>query len=747
MSASPAQHLQSLVGALENAVPPLQGWSADLSFLAELTPVRMRMVGRFWQTQTNASQQLGQALGRLVGGFSAATAPWGVLVQCNGGEIRFYWMVTGGSAGALTWAGMAAAALPGADWVVEDGMHSRPAVTDLNGHAAALLARHPCEADAAVCFSSDLSRLTVAMRGADWSLGLFARPFPPALVQENLSHLHRSMREMQRTWAAPGAGEDRLHPQVRHALGLLDAESKRYVEGSASGMWEMQACLVAEDATALAAGAMAWRGQLSAARLPLRSWNIEPCRLSADSAPSAISRLTTREAAALVPLPIEDTAGMSVRERVPFAQDGASAEGRVALAVGRVLADGRALSQWLELPLADLARHGLICGSTRSGKSQTAQFLLRGLWEEHGIPFLVLDPAKSDYRRLLRSPLGRDLRVFTPGLVGGARFTFNPLAVPPGVPVQMHMDGVRDLLLAAFGWVEPMPAVLSLALEVVYRAHGWNLNRGTHNPVPGHAKMPTIQNLIEVIPFVVEKLGWTGEAASLLRSGPATRLSSLLIGTRGSVLDTAEHIDIRSLLDRPTIIEMGWFGTDEDKAFLLGALVLALAEARLVDGACSELKHLLLIEEAHCLLAAPPSTGSSENAQPQQKAVRQFCNLLATIGGYGQGLIVVEQVPTKLAPDLLANTGLKIAHQLPLQQDCEAVGAAMTLTEAQRRFLPTLRRGEAVAFRAGDHGAFHIQVPDHAGKLGFSNLHISDAELATHMSRLHPLSQHAHTAR
>ena len=747
MSASPVQHLQSLVAALESSVTPLQGWSADLSPLAQLTPVRMRMVGRFWQERADAAPQLGQALSRLVGGFSAAGAPWGVLVQCTGGEVRFYWMVTGGSAGALTWAGMAAAALPGADWVFENAAHSRSAITDLNGHAVAMLARQPCEADADVCFSSDLSRLAVAMRGADWSLGVFARPLPSAAVQQNLSHLHRSMREMQRTWAAPGAGEDRLHPHVRHALGLLDAEAKRYIEGSASGMWDMQACLVAENPTALAAGAMAWRGQLCAARLPLRSWYVEPCRLTSDSAPSAISRLTTREAAALIPLPIEDTVGMSVRERVPFAQDGASAEGRVALAVGRVLADGRALPHWLELPLVDLPRHGLICGSTRSGKSQTAQYLLRQLWEEHGIPFLVLDPAKSDYRRLLRSPLGGALRVFTPGLAGGAPFAFNPLAVPPGVPVQMHMDGVRDLLLAAFGWVEPMPSVLTLALEVVYRAHGWDLNRGTHTPIQGRAKMPTIQNLIEAIPFIVEKLGWTGEAASLLRSGPATRLSSLLIGTRASVLDTAEHFDIRSLLDRPTIIEMGWFGTDEDKAFLLGALVLALAEARLVDGACSELKHVLLIEEAHCLLAAPPSTGSSETAQPQQKAVRQFCNLLATIGGYGQGLIVVEQVPTKLAPDLLANTGLKIAHQLPLQQDCEAVGAAMTLTEAQRRFLPTLRRGEALVFRAGDHGAFHIQIPDHAGKLGFSGLHIPDTEIATHMSRLHPLSQHIRTTR
>ena len=233
-------------------------------------------------------------------------------------------------------------------------------------------------------------------------------------------------------------------------------------------------------------------------------------------------------------------------------------------------------------------------------------------------------------------------------------------------------------------------------------------------PVAGRPAMPTIQDLIEAIPLLVEKLGWSGEAASLLRSGPTTRLASLLTGTRAAVLDPKEHFDIRTLLEKPTIIEMGWFGTDEDKAFLLGALVLALAESRLVDGPCNEPKQVLIIEEAHCLLAAPSSTGSSESAQPQQKAVRQFCNLLATIGGCGQGLVVVEQMPTKLAPDLLANTGLKIAHQLPLQQDCEAVEAAMTLTEAQRRF------SEARAKARHPHGAGGFPRP--LGKTHFLDL-------------------------
>ena len=738
MTESPAQELEKLVAFLEGTESRSLVPTVNFSELTRLTPVRMRLLGKFWQENGNAGNQLGLALGRLIGGFANAAAPWGVVIQCIAGEVRFHWMVAGGNVGALSWSAMAAAALPGADWMAENVDRTLLTLPSHGRRGVALLARHPRAHEGAAHFASDLSRLVVAMQGSDWTLALLAQPVAPDWLRNDHHSLHRARRETQLAWGVPGGSEHQVLPQARHALALLDAEAVRYEEGASTGMWDIQAGLFADNPATLSAGAAAWRGQLATAELPLRAWSFVSCLHDVRLQGGISSRLTTRETAALVPLPYEDTSGIALRERVPFAQERASSGDRSAIAIGRVLADGRALPHWLDLRLSDVPRHGLICGSTRSGKSQTAQFLARQLWEEHRIPFLILDPAKSDYRRLLRSPLGRDLRIFTPGLAGGAMFAFNPLAVPHGVPVQMHMDGVRDLLLAAFGWVEPMPSVLTLALEVVYRVHGWDLQRNTHRPVSGRSKMPTLQSLIDAIPFVVEKLGWTGEAASLLRSGPITRLSSLLSGTRASVLDSPTHFDIRTLLAHPTIIEMGWFGTDEDKAFLLGALVLALAEARLADGAFPDLKHLLLIEEAHCLLAAPTVVGGSESAQPQQKAVRQFCNLLATIGGYGQGVFVVEQVPTKLAPDLLANTGVKIAHQLPLQQDCDAVGAAMTLNAAQRRFLPRLQRGEAVAFRAGDHGAFHIQVPDHAGKLGFSRLHISDAEVSAHMNRFNP---------
>ena len=39
--------------------------------------------------------------------------------------------------------------------------------------------------------------------------------------------------------------------------------------------------------------------------------------------------------------------------------------------------------------------------------------------------------------------------------------------------------------------------------------------------------------------------------------------------------------------------------------------------------------------------------------------------MLAEIRAYGEGIVVAEQIPTKLVPDVVKNTALKVVHRLP----------------------------------------------------------------------------------
>ena len=64
-----------------------------------------------------------------------------------------------------------------------------------------------------------------------------------------------------------------------------------------------------------------------------------------------------------------------------------------------------------------------------------------------------------------------------------------------------------------------------------------------------------------------------------------------------------------------------------------------------------KLSHILMIEEAHRLLKNVSEGGEGGNTRA--KSVEFFCNLLAEIRTFGQGIIIADQIPTKIAPDTI----------------------------------------------------------------------------------------------
>ena len=63
---------------------------------------------------------------------------------------------------------------------------------------------------------------------------------------------------------------------------------------------------------------------------------------------------------------------------------------------------------------------------------------------------------------------------------------------------------------------------------------------------------------------------------------------------------------------------------------------------------------------------------------------------------------MAEQIPTKLVPDVVKNTALKIVHRLPAEDDRQLVGAAMNLSEEQSRQVVSLQPGHRRGVRRRD---------------------------------------------
>jgi hypothetical protein len=175
-------------------------------------------------------------------------------------------------------------------------------------------------------------------------------------------------------------------------------------------------------------------------------------------------------------------------------------------------------------------------------------------------------------------------------------------------------------------------------------------------------------------------------------------------------------------------------GNDEDKAFVLGALLLHLAEHRRAAGLVgNHLRHVTVVEEAHRLLAAVPQNLPAEEANARGKAVESFTNLLAEVRAYGEGIVVVDQVPTKLAGDVLKNTNLKVVHRLVAEDERRRVGGCMNMSEKQMRHVSTLRCGQSAVFAEGCPGAYLVQVPDHLRQQGGKLVYPSREALMQHM--------------
>jgi len=371
-------------------------------------------------------------------------------------------------------------------------------------------------------------------------------------------------------------------------------------------------------------------------------------------------------------------------------------------------------------------KHALITGFTGSGKTVTVLGLIHRLLELK-VPVLAIESAKQEYRGLLGVPLfsknSPSLWVFTVGNEAGAPLRLNPFELLPGIRVEAHISRLQTCFEAALPPIGPLSSMIGQALVEIYERAGWRLtDLAPDVGEPMYLTFPTMNDFFRRMERIVEERGYEGDVRSNVTAAVLGRIKPLTIGSKGLIFrDAQQHIPGKErvaslateLFSRPTIVELNDLNI-EDKALMVMFLLTFLREHRernpSKDG---DLVHVTVVEEAHNVLENVKSTGVSDGgaADTRHKAVQAFANLLTEIRALGEGLIIADQSPEKLAPDAMRNTNVQIAHQLRDASDREAIARAMIMDSEQKDFLGKLSPGYAALFVTGLQKATFIQIP------------------------------------
>lgn len=327
------------------------------------------------------------------------------------------------------------------------------------------------------------------------------------------------------------------------------------------------------------------------------------------------------------------------------------------------------------------------------------------------MPFLVIEPAKTEYRVL--KDIYPDLLVFTLGNENvGTPFRLNPFEFFPHESITSRADMIKASIEAAFDMEAAIPQIIESAIYACYEDYGWDIstkkNSKFENPyADGVYAFPTLEDLVKKVPEVVDDQGFDVRLKNDYIGSINARLMGLMMGTKGMMLNTPRSIDFTDIVDRRVVLELEEIRNGDEKSLIMGFVLMNLMQAiraKYVDG--KPHKHVTLVEEAHRLLSKFVA-GDSPN---KKRGVETFTDMLAEIRKYGESLIIVDQIPNKMTPEILKNTNTKIVHKIFAEDDKDAIGNTIVLDKDQKAFLSNLDTGRAIVFSQGYAKAIQVKI-------------------------------------
>lgn len=546
-----------------------------------------------------------------------------------------------------------------------------------------------------------------------------------------------------------------VNKQIEAVSEHLFYHSKRFETGKAIGMWSVGAYLMGRDAEELQPVAMQLSSILSGQESifePIRIHDISKIEnLKKDTSFGRLSIpcinimhnnqivphpfghhftnlntvLTTKELSYFVNFPLRSVPGISVVDSSPeFSLNVPEQTEKTLADFGKLIYGGAKTVIDYKFPINILSKHTLLSGINGTGKTNTVQAILNSIADN--IPFLIIEPAKTEYVdwaiEYNKTHKSNPIDIYIPGCnnykrgeVIPKKLKINPfeliwLEQEQEPHVLTHIDRLKSTFAAAFPMYDILPVLMEDLIYTIYQ------NRTTDwlssPPLYGITPPPTLNSMSVCIDKVISNRQYEERIERNMKACLNTRIDSLKRGWKGEMLNCKYSTPWQNLFEKPCIINLSYVGDDVDKAFFM-ALILqflyeyrsAQAETSSIDYNSNSCRHLTVIEEAHRIMM------KCDNPElPQHKSAMMFSNMLSEIRAYGEGMFLVDQVPTRLIPDAIKNTNLKLTHRLVSEDDCKAIAESMGLTDEQRKIIAKLKTGQCIASTPNTTDIYWIQV-------------------------------------
>ena len=526
--------------------------------------------------------------------------------------------------------------------------------------------------------------------------------------------------------------------EIIHALEVLKEQMKRYETGTALGMWDFAAYVLSDDFNmannvahsylALTQGEESymsdcavnlWRNDTDSDKdkakeickylLDLRhpQFGLNPALIDEDktflvypAAVTATATLSGKELAYSLNFPRKSIAGLPVFECAEFGRNistfemfNSAPDSQIKL--GKIFHMHSVEAVDVNLSVNSLASHTFITGSTGSGKSNTIYHILDSARDE-GIKFLVVEPAKGEYKNVFGKD--EDVCVYGTNPKLSSLLRINPFSFPEKIHILEHLDRLVELFNVCWPMYAAMPAVLKSAVEKSYVDCGWDLMSSTNK----YDKdiYPDFADVARNIRIIIDSSEYDTDNKGAYKGSLLTRLHSLTTGINGLIF-SSDELSGEDLFEKNVIVDLSRVGSSETKSLIMGMLVLKLQEYRMSGDTAmnTAMRHITVLEEAHNLLRRTSVEQSTESSNILGKSVEMLANAIAEMRTYGEGFIIADQAPGLMDMSVIRNTNTKIIMRLPDQGDRELVGKAANLNDDQIKELAMLPCGVCAVYQ------------------------------------------------